>query len=702
MSKPVVFENAGFAKTLRGSLNLNDTCKIIQGDPNPQSSAVDAPRGSIYMRTGASGGTVYVKLDNGSSTNWQTVGSGSSGGVNYITNTDFEVATTGWATYADAAGASPVDGTGGSANVTLTLTPSSPLRGTQSGLFTKDAANRQGQGISYDFTISKADKAKPLKVSFDYLADTGTFAAGSDSTVGDVVVYLYDVTNAVVIQPTPYKLTNGSTTIPGQFQGYFQTNSNSTSYRLILHVASTSASAYTIQLDNFFLGPDAIVNGVPSTDWGAQAWTPTGSWSTNTTYAGQWRRVGDTAYFKVYITLAGAPTAANLSVNLPSVLVADTAKLVDSATSDRHVVGVSTTFDSGVLGYTGHVGYGSTTSVNLFFDNGSAGATAEVSNTAPFVFGNADSVYMEFSLPIVGWSSNVQMSSDADTRIVAAKLNTSTTSLTASAETTVVYNTTEFDTHGMASGGNTFKIPVPGKYRIAALHSASSGANVGTADRGMEARIFKNGTLASAIGAFGWQVTGVGIHESISGSVLLDLKANDTIQLKIFHNTSGSITVAGAADAQWLSIERLSGPATIAANELVAARYSTASTQTINTTDTIIDFDTKDFDSHSAVTTGASWKFTAPSAGKYEVEASMFHAAARTEQYLLLYKGGVLHQYLGANVFTSAISRAIQGKGTINLLADEQIDVRAQLQVSSNTLTSNATLNWVSVKRVGF
>lgn len=48
------------------------TCKFqfATGSGDPSSVAVDACKGSIYCRTGSSGGTCYTKSDDGSSTNW--------------------------------------------------------------------------------------------------------------------------------------------------------------------------------------------------------------------------------------------------------------------------------------------------------------------------------------------------------------------------------------------------------------------------------------------------------------------------------------------------------------------------------------------------------------------------------------------------------------------------------------------------------
>ena len=103
-----------------------------------------------------------------------------------------------WTTYADAAGTSPVDGTGGSPASTFVAQTDSAIRKNTNFLWTKTAVNRQGEGFSYAFSIDNADKGKVLQISFEYLIASGTFADN------DMSVWVYDVTNAVLIQPAPY------------------------------------------------------------------------------------------------------------------------------------------------------------------------------------------------------------------------------------------------------------------------------------------------------------------------------------------------------------------------------------------------------------------------------------------------------------------------------------------------------------------
>jgi hypothetical protein len=63
----------------------------------------------------------------------------------------------------------------------------------------------------------------------------------------------------------------------------------------------------------------------------------------------------------------------------------------------------------------------------------------------------------------------------------------------------------------------------------------------------------------------------------------------------------------------------------------VVAIYRTGAGQSIpNGIFTIINYDTKEIDTHLAVTTGSSWKFTAPVSGYYHVDAEILFAATNT------------------------------------------------------------------------
>jgi hypothetical protein len=148
---------------------------------------------------------------------------------NYVKNGGAESGRAGWVTYADAAAASPVDCTGGSPSSTWTVSATTPLSGAYSFLWTHSANNRQGEGASYAFTIDTADQARLESISFDYEVASGTFVGGvvpiggATAVDSDLEVYVYDVTNSTLTQPSNFRLLQNSG--KSTFQGTFQTAS---------------------------------------------------------------------------------------------------------------------------------------------------------------------------------------------------------------------------------------------------------------------------------------------------------------------------------------------------------------------------------------------------------------------------------------------------------------------------------------------
>src|SRR5574343_643488 len=87
---------------------------------------------------------------------------------NYFKNPGFEEGRAGSVAYADAAGVVPVDGISGSPTVTRTLNGTTPIDGLKDLVITKDAANRQGEGVSAAFSIPSGLQSKAIEITFDY------------------------------------------------------------------------------------------------------------------------------------------------------------------------------------------------------------------------------------------------------------------------------------------------------------------------------------------------------------------------------------------------------------------------------------------------------------------------------------------------------------------------------------------------------
>lgn len=528
---------------------------------------------------------------------------------NYIKNGHAEVDTTGWATYADAAGTSPVDGTGGSPTVTWTRSTSSPLAGQGSFLLTKDAANRQGEGVYYDFTIDSIHQAKVLSVRFDYLVSSGTFVAGSSSADSDVTVWLYDVTNSTLIQPSSIKLFSSSTTLTDQYRVEFQTAPNSTSYRLILHCGSTSASAYVLKIDNISVTPSQYVYGTPITDW--QDWTPTVTGlGTVTVNRAKWRRVGDSHEYDVRVT-AGTVDAASVTFTTPN------SAALDYASSQLLGYGHSTNTTNSTFG----VIWDSSGATNLLSvvssQTGASGFAVLTGNTN---FANSNVLTFQARAKIVGLSSSVQMSDSADTRVVAfrATASGSTTIAASSTPTKLAYNTVITDSHGaFDTTNNRFTAPVAGWYRFSASMRYDSLA--WTQASRLDMRLYKNGSNLSYLDSYLISYTGTYYPGAITGSTQIYLNAGDYVEVFLINPEAGTRATLTDSSINWFTGERISGPSAIAATETIAAYYTGTPTGTLaggayNTTT----FPTKGTDTHSAYSGGT---YTIPATGTYSISA---------------------------------------------------------------------------------
>lgn len=166
---------------------------------------------------------------------------------------------------------SPVNGTGGAVSgISFDRSTNSPLQGTASFHLIKDAANREGMGVSTDFQIDALDKGNYLQISFAYQASSGMILGASS----DVKVFVYDVTNNILIPVAPNTYLNTPTGTAKTYTGKFLSVSSSVNYRLILHIATASAVAWDLELDNFLISSNLNAEAatqVPSVVLSAQA-----------------------------------------------------------------------------------------------------------------------------------------------------------------------------------------------------------------------------------------------------------------------------------------------------------------------------------------------------------------------------------------------------------------------------------------------
>lgn len=602
------------------------------------------------------------------------------GNINYVKNSNAEINTTGWATYADAAQATPVDGTGGSPNVTWTRSTTTPLRGQADFNFAKDAANRQGQGVSYDFTIDSADQGKVMNISFDYEVVSGTFASG------DMTVWVYDVTNALLLnQPSGSSIIFNSTAFTGN--ATFQTPTNSTSYRLIFHVTTTSASAYTLAFDNVLVGPQRLAFGSASSSLGSSTTITIGAVTTPPTKGTivtdsvRYHRDGQFmwAYYE-YEHNNGSPAvgSGNYLFTIPGGFSIDTTLVtVNTATNTTpwrnsggfflYNAGGANQSEFGAVPY-------SATQFRLIGLIGGAnnilGSASGGFNSANVSFGG----WVKF--PIVGWGAQTQVSTDANTRRITALITGDPASATSG--NPIIVPTVSFDdAAGYNATTGRYTCPVPGVYKMyGALQSASAATTL---------TIYKNAvstTLAGNLDSNG-EATFCGSVLCIAGDII-DVRPGGTVD----------------ATSMALNIELTNGPAQIAASESINARYF-ASATSISGSLATISWTTKDYDTHNGMSAGT---YTVPAPGKYMVTTAVqlsgtfiLNNISTTEIQKngtvvtreAVYAGGAITQMTG---FASDV---------INCVAGDTLRVQVSNSGTGPAIISSNFANYMTVVRVG-
>jgi hypothetical protein len=649
------------------------------------------PIGNFTSSTGSSSSAVGSGLKNYLTTYKNNPGNG-----------DFETGdTSGWSKFTTTlTGVIPTGSitlTAGSIN-TFQATATTPLAAVYSLLIGASGSLGVGQGfISEPFTIDLEDRAKVLTFSFAYQTVSGTmnFSGTSSNTWA---VYIYDDTVDAWIQPAGvYNLVQ--TSGAGLATGTFQTTSTSTSYRIAV-ICINTATNISMEFDSFFVGPQISVNAPAVGDW--QAYTPTFTnlgVVTGTDF--KWRRVGNILEIIGYGK--SATVASNQRFTLPAGLNIDTS-----------VSGVSATNTLGFFNRLPAAAGSTVTTGGLFYDSAlgtqvlrlqTRSDTGLYETTATSAISNNEGFSCRAFVPIQGWSSNTVASADTDTRVVVARAQRTTTqNLNNNAETKVQFDLVNEDTHGSFDSTTNYRytIPVSGRYIISGSICVTFTGNNGSA----RAILYVDGSSVDRRGNS--YVTSVSTQQNfVNFSFERNLNAGQYIELYALQGNSG----AGALNLQGnsfetgattISINRLSGPAIVQASETVACRYSNISGALTTSTDSLVTFTTKDFDTHNAYASGL---FTAPVSGIYQVNAQIVSTSAtavRTNA-VSIFKGAsiVYYKFYGLNTASGGTNLDNSISGLVKCVAGDTISVKVWDNGASPTVLADNTRNNLSIVRVG-
>ena len=552
----------------------------------------------------------------------EEVGSGVSGGINYIENPDAELDTSGWAEYSDAAGELPVDGTGGTVGteVQLTRNASSPLRGTGDFDLAKDGVNRQGFGASYDFTIDSADQAKKLTISFDYTTSTNYADA-------DIKVFIYDVTNSNLIRINGEDLKANSSNATHYAQ--FQTAPDSTSYRLILHVSSNNGSAYSINFDNVKVGPTNLTFGTTVTDWEEFTMNIEGS-TTNPTKGtifrdkAFWRRVGDSMEIRYEYrqNAAGSAGSGTYIFRLPSGYTADTSKIQPVVNTARPTLGAAIASEGGAVDdLTGVVSLYDSTGLMIVGVDGADNTQIVDSAFADLAGTNTEYSFFA-SVPIAGWSSNAQSSQDLGNRdvVVRALGNGTGDSAPQNTFTKIASWSEQEDTADIFANG-TATIPETGYYDISFSATVTDATDADL--RQFTLALYVNGSNVVEFSEGNSNSVGDALSLMATGAVNgYKLNKGDTVEIygKQINTDGDTLNIAASSTLRnSFHLAKRASPQTMLETETVAARYYVNSGQllTNNVVESLI-YDTKEFDTHNAYSTSTG-NYTVPVSGFYRI-----------------------------------------------------------------------------------
>jgi hypothetical protein len=587
---------------------------------------------------------------------------------------------------------------GGTAKGANTSAPAVVSSGQLSGAYSLSLATT-GAGTIGDGYISQAYpidikfQAKVLSFSFSYKSVTGTPDMSGTSS-NTYACAIYDVTNNAWIGAAGnFNFVQGSGV--GTCSGTFQTNSTTASIQIFVYSPVAPVGASSLYLDDFYIGPQAMSYGPAMGDWQPYTVGITGSVSnpvkgTLIIDQGYWRRVGDSVEIRYQYDQTGAGSAGSgtYQFNLPSGITIDLTKF-NAAQNNQDL-----NFGSGVTLWTG----GNATHVSAIAGViSNSGFSLQATSYGPFGSSNgslsnaAVRIGIDAMFPVTGWSSNSVQSADTDTRVVQATyyLLNGSANLSVTSNTSINYDTKITDTHGAVTvGGGTWKFtaPVVGLYEInTTLQSAATASSV---------NLYKNG-------ADYLHLTYVASGGLAPATATVLLNAGDYIDLRPSITSSWiGQTLTGSNQPNVINIKRLSGPAVVQASEKIRARYNGSSgTSLANIANTIVDFNTKDYDTHGAVTTGASWKFVAPRSDFYTIRATVTTSSSTAaDNAIVIFKNGSL--------YATADERDIRfdyvfgaPPVSVYLLSGDYIDVRVyQASGGAITVLNNLTSVYVEIE----
>lgn len=318
------------------------------------------------------------------------------GRTNYIKNPSAKVNTSLWA----------ASGTLSFSRTTSSLAPRQITTATAFSV----SSNSNGAYLYSRFELDKADYNRKLSWTFDFNYNQ------TDSAVWCVSVHQASSSGGSYTEiPLSTDDTSGDSCLPinaiTSYTTTFDTDSANPFIEIrYRHVGTNDNQLY---LSNVYVGPGSVVQGAIVTPW--QSFTPTGNLTTNVTYTGWWRRVGEDAeiYFKVAFT--GTNTQGNVYFNIPSIIGSIDYSRIPTGSGVLRSVPVGTfEFDDASAGaYSGLV-YAYGTGQNIVYPqlimsdttNPTFNNSITPSSNRPATVASGDTIMATVKVPIAEWAGS--------------------------------------------------------------------------------------------------------------------------------------------------------------------------------------------------------------------------------------------------------------------------------------------------------